>query len=691
MAIMDKTRNILEGFMEGSFKWALSRRTTFDEEFEEMGRSPTGRRKWLPELSQMANVIVGRCSRILDVSMDELQHNFDLEASDPIKSSSNYARNFLEYCCFRALALMTRVIRHPADPKFRRLTFDMMLAWEAPSAEIPSSSRLLPVDKDSTVGLDAFLRIAPATPIVADVITCSNIFDVLANPTSGRLSFAVYEKYLGGLDKAVRKMKSQTESSLLSAIRSERGEKILEVDGTLTSQPVLEHIGISTWPGRLTLTDHVLYFEALKVVTYDKAKTYDLADDLKQVVKPELTGPWGSRLFDKAVMYRSVSVLEPVIMEFPELTGHSRRDYWLAIIREILYAHRFIRTFKIDGVDKEETLSKAMLGILRLQAIQEIFSSLPIRYDSLLMFNLSDQLPRGDLILEALADMIVSKSLDRASGSKSVSGMYSISALAILSNLGVVSQVARDDKLLVGDIVVGEMTDLEKIVRQSRYNHKMVEEARATVDGVKVDGLDTNLAVMKELLYPVTEIGNKLMILAYWDDPLKSLLFTSIFSYIICRGWLAYVIVGLLFFMAVFMLLTRFYNKGRATDEVKVQAPPPMNAMEQLLAVQNAISQVEEFVQDVNIVLLKLRALLLAIPSQATDTVIVILILAGISLVFIPIKLLILMVFLEMFTRYSPLRRVSTERWTRRLREWWIGIPAAPVVLERDKEKKKKR
>lgn len=685
MAIMDKTRNILEVFMEGSFKWALSRRTTFDEEFEEMGRSPTGRRKWLPELSQMANVIVGRCSRILDVSMDDLQHNFNLEASDSIKSPSNYARNFLEYCCFRALALMTRVIRHPADPKFRRLTFDMMLAWEAPSAEIPSS-KSLPVDKDSTVGVDAFLRIAPATPIVADVITCSNIFDVLANPTSGRLSFAVYEKYLGGLDKAVRKMKSQTESSLLSAVRSERGEKILEVDGTLTSQPVLEHLGISTWPGRLTLTDHALYFEALKVVTYDKAKKYDLADDLKQVVKPELTGPWGSRLFDKAVMYRSVSLSEPVILEFPELTGHSRRDYWLAIIREILYAHRFIRKFKIEGVDKEESLSKAILGILRLQAIQEIFSSLPVRYESLLMFNLSDQLPRGDLILEALADMIALKSLDRTSGSKSVSGMYSISALTILSNLGVVSQVARDDKLLVGDIVVGQMTDLEKVVRQSRYNYKIAEEAQATIDGVKVDGLDTNLAVMKELLYPATEIVNKVIILAYWEDPLKSLLFTSIFSYIICRGWLAYVIVGLLLFMAVFMLLTRFYNQGRPTDEVKVQAPPPMNAMEQLLAVQNAISQVEELVQDGNIVLLKLRALLLAIPSQATDRVIMILILAALSFVFFPTKLLILMVFLEIFTRYSPLRRVSTERWTRRLREWWFGIPAAPVALERERK-----
>ena len=46
-------------------------------------------------------------------------------------------------------------------------------------------------------------------------------------------------------------MKGQSESSLLSAVRSSRGEKILEVDGTVTTQPVLEHVGISAWPGKL--------------------------------------------------------------------------------------------------------------------------------------------------------------------------------------------------------------------------------------------------------------------------------------------------------------------------------------------------------------------------------------------------------------------------------------------------------
>ena len=60
--------------------------------------------------------------------------------------------------------------------------------------------------------------------------------------------------------------------------------------------------------GRLILTDHALYFEALRVVTYDKPKVYELAEDLKQVVKPELTGPWGSRLFVKAVMYKSTTL-----------------------------------------------------------------------------------------------------------------------------------------------------------------------------------------------------------------------------------------------------------------------------------------------------------------------------------------------------------------------------------------------
>ncbi|KAL8511712.1 hypothetical protein ACS0TY_018223 [Phlomoides rotata] len=65
---------------------------------------------------------------------------------------------------------------------------------------------------------------------------------------------------------------------------------------------------MAAWPGRLTLTNYALYFEP-GVGLYDKAVRYDLATEMKQVIKLELTGPLGTRLFDKAVMYKSTSML----------------------------------------------------------------------------------------------------------------------------------------------------------------------------------------------------------------------------------------------------------------------------------------------------------------------------------------------------------------------------------------------
>ncbi|KAK4567694.1 hypothetical protein RGQ29_003453 [Quercus rubra] len=560
--------------------------------------------------------------------------------------------------------------------------------WAVVEAEMDN------VDEDIAVGVEAFSRIASAVPIIANVIISENLFKVLTKSTGGRLQFSVYDKYLSGLDRAIRKMKTQSDSSLLSAVRSSRGEKILEVDGTVTTQPVLEHVGISTWPGRLVLTDHALHFEALRVVSYDKAKRYDLAGDLKQVVKPEMTGPWGTRLFDKAVSYKSISLSEPVVIEFPELKGHSRRDYWLAIIREILYVHIFINKYQIKGIERDEVLSKAVLGILRVQAIQDVSSAIPLQCESLLMFNLCDQLPGGDLILETLANMSTFREMDRTNNSKGGGGMYSISALDMVSNLGFVfgtsSNNSNEAGLVVGEIAVGEMTSLERAVKESKNNYEKVVLAQATVDGVKVDGIDTNLAVMKELLFPMRELGNCVLSLVYWDDPVKSFVFCLVFSYIICRGWLGYTFALMLIFIAVFMVLTRFCGQG-PVDDVKVIAPPVLNTMEQLLAVQNAISQTEGYIQDGNIVLLKIRALLLCIFPQASNKFAVALLVTALILAFLPSKFIVLIVFLETFTRYSPPRKAITERWMRRLREWWFSIPAAPVALEREKEEKKRK
>ncbi|KAG7582421.1 hypothetical protein ISN44_As08g020200 [Arabidopsis suecica] len=568
----------------------------------------------------------------------------------------------------------------------------MMVVWEVPAV---ASQALLSVEEDATVSLEAFSRIAPAVPIIADVIICENLFKMLTSSTGGRLQFSVYDKYLYGLERAIKKMRTQSESSLLSGVRSKR-EKILEIDGTVTTQPVLEHIGISTWPGRLILTDHSLYFEALKVVSYDTPKRYDLSEDLKQIIKPELTGPWGTRLFDKAVSYKSISLSEPVVMEFPELKGHTRRDYWLTIIQEVLYVHRYINKYKITGLARDEALSKAVLGVIRVQALQELSLTNAMRYENLLPFNLCDQLPGGDLILETLAEMSTSRELHRSNKSKDTGTLHS-SASDMVSQLGSVfggsSPRSRRDtnNLVVGEVVVGDVNPLERAVKESRKNYEKVVLAQETINGVKMEGIDTNIAVMKELMLPIMETGNWILSVLYWDDPMKSSVFCLVSTFIIWRGWLVYVFALASLFSAIFMVLTRCFSREKLMIELKVTAPPPMNTMEQLLAVQNGISELEQNIQDANIILLKFRALLFSLFPQASQKFAIAIVVAATMMAFVPGRYLLSVVFVELFTRYSPPRRASTERLIRRLREWWFSIPAAPVVLEHDKNNKKKK
>ncbi|XP_058089466.1 uncharacterized protein LOC131236357 [Magnolia sinica] len=60
---------------------------------------------------------------------------------------------------------------------------------------------LYQIDAESTVGGEAFSRIAPTIPTIVDVVTSTHLFDVLTDSTGGRLSFSVCEKYLAGLER----------------------------------------------------------------------------------------------------------------------------------------------------------------------------------------------------------------------------------------------------------------------------------------------------------------------------------------------------------------------------------------------------------------------------------------------------------------------------------------------------------
>ena len=202
------------------------------------------------------------------------------------------------------------------------------------------------------------------------------------------------------------------------------------------------------------------------------------------------------------ILYRT----EPVYLEFPEFKGSSRRDYWLDICLEILRAHKFIRKNNLNETQKSEVLARAVFGIFRIRAIREAFHVFSSHYRTVLTFNLAESLPGGDSILETLLSRLLMINIDGiqrdASGSppaKQQRQSFPIFLLA-LSQLGFTLQkeiAYEGDAVLVGDIWAGETNPLEIVVRQSISDSGRAEAAQATVDQVKVEGIDTNLAVMK--------------------------------------------------------------------------------------------------------------------------------------------------------------------------------------------------
>ncbi|TXG57438.1 hypothetical protein EZV62_018751 [Acer yangbiense] len=366
-------KGVLENFMlsqQQSLKSLFQRKK---KSLSNEDDSPSYSPRPIPQLSHLANSVVSRCSKILKVPSEELQHRFDIELPESVKQLFTYARNFVEFCSYQALHVATRCPDYLSDSEFRLLTYDMMLAWESPSVEIESDQNESPSygTEEDEDGLSLF--------------------------------------HFSSTNMAVQS---------ISNLHLDEGEITVAVDGAVPTQPVLQHIGMSAWPGRLSLTNIALYFEPLGVGVYEKAVRYDLATDMKQLIP------------------------EPVYFEFPEFKGNSRRDYWLDICLEILRAHSRLALLNVGG---------------------------------------------------AQHDMV---------GSPPAKQKQKLSPVAILTlnQLGFILQTETNldgETIAVGDICVGETNPLEIAVKQSISDTGRAEAAQATVDQVKVEGIDTNAAVMK--------------------------------------------------------------------------------------------------------------------------------------------------------------------------------------------------
>lgn len=254
---------------QDTFKSLFQRKKSLSNDEDSQVISP----RPIPQLSALANSVVFRCSKILKVPAEELQHRFDIELPESVKQLFTYARNFLEFCSYQALYKVSRSPDYLSDPDFRRLTYEMMLAWEAPCVECErgtketssnneeveddedgslfyssSISMAVQVDDKKTVGREAFERIAPVCAVVADIITVHNLFDALTSSSGPRLHFIIYDKYLRSLDKVIKAAKNTLGPSLTNLPLSDV-EIIIDIEGAVPTQPVLQHVGISAWPG----------------------------------------------------------------------------------------------------------------------------------------------------------------------------------------------------------------------------------------------------------------------------------------------------------------------------------------------------------------------------------------------------------------------------------------------------------
>ncbi|KAG6437429.1 hypothetical protein SASPL_102346 [Salvia splendens] len=654
-------------------------------------------------LSTIANHVIGRCAQKLDTSVDNLVEEFERGWKPQM---DGYSKKLVEFCCSKALALMCgcgTIDETISDGSFSRLTFDMMLAWEMPSSsdeeshsgcvakereerKVPSVinqlqddvslfyTDLMPllVDREPSAGEDAFVWLGKHVPLVVDVVNGRFTYETLTAATANRLHFPAYDIFLKEIQRCIKHLQKQDTPT---GVELADYEFILHVEGTASSDRVVRHIGGTSWPGRLTLTNYALYFEASGIVSYEDAVKLDLSKDLQQSVKPTATGPWGAPLFDKAIVYESSELKEGVVLEFPEMTSSTRRDHWLALVEEIMLLHQFLLKFKVNSEEQAwELHARTILGITRLHAAREMLRISPPEPKSFLIFSLLDELPKGDYILQELSDSL-----------KATTGGNPCSASSILMNLNVArscipclepNQITSDS----GMVQPENLSLLENAINQSREEAKEVDVAKASAEVLKEEGISESSMVLLGLLTPFRSLITRGQQVLQWERPLitATLVFTSLI--LIYKEWVGPAISALLLWMVSKMIQVRRRGLPQKNNKIVIYAGSDQTTMESIVTAQQGLRTVHETMKQINITMLKIWSILTSEAPKHTNTVMVATSCCAVILAVIPLKYILMAGVVYSAVMTSKIgRSVQNDQSNRRMREWWDSIPIIPV------------
>ncbi|XP_050937405.1 uncharacterized protein LOC103487477 isoform X2 [Cucumis melo] len=634
-------------------------------------------------LSSAAVVSIEQFSRMNGLTGQKMQRIFKALVHESVY---NDARSLVEYCCFRFLSRDSSNIH-------------------------PSLSKML-------VREEAFTRIAPAISGVADRSTVHNLFKALAGDKES-ISLSLWLKYV---DELIR----VHEGRKLYRVRDNTqffGENILCI-GSSKKRPVLKWENNIAWPGKLTLTDKAVYFEAVGIFGQKDIMRLDLTKDGVQVDKAKV-GPFGSILFDSAVSVSSSSEMKTWVLEFVDLGGEMRRDVWYAFISEVVASHQFIREYGPEDDDescfhvygahkgKERAMANATNGIARLQALQFMRKLLddPIK---LVMFSFLQNAPYGDVVCQTLAVNIwggplmtnflleenQAVQIARSSDEVYEGGhhIFDIDGSVYLRNWmrspswNTSTSISfwknpsmKEGVILSKNLVVAGMSLVERAAETCNQRYHVAEKTQATIDSAMIKGIPSNIDLFKELLLPVTMIAKTFEKLRRWEQPHLSISFLAVSYTIIFRNLLSFVFPTTLLMVAAGMLTLKGLKEqgrlGRSFGKVTIRDQPPSNTIQKIMAVKDAMRDVENFLQNLNVSLLKIRTIVLAGQTQITTEVALVLLASAIILLIVPFNYVLSVLIFDLFTRELQFRQETVKRFMKFLRERWDSVPASPVVV----------
>ncbi|XP_055816245.1 uncharacterized protein LOC129885829 isoform X4 [Solanum dulcamara] len=721
---LSKTQNFWNDVTSPLVKTVNDKRTSFHDDTQDTeevfmaeqtvdSQTPDG------ELSVAAILSIEQFSRMNGLTGQKMQKIFKALGPESLHSD---ARSLVEYCCFRFLSKDTSIL-HPClkEPAFQRLIFVTMLAWEQPYRN-RGDSRVKFAQKHSLqrrlVGEEAFVRIAPAVSGIADWTTAHNLFKALAGNDRG-ISFTSWSTYICELLKVHEGRKSYQFQDL-SQLHDER---ILCI-ASGGKHPVLRWENNMAWPGKLILTDRALYFEAIGLMGKRNTSRLDLTGEGSRIKRTRV-GPLGFDFLDSAVSVTSGPQLDTWVLEFVDFGGEMRRDVWCACISEVIALYKFIREFGPEEGDqsvynvygsqkgKARAISYATNAVKRLQALQYSRKLLE-EPTKLVQFSYLQNAPYGDVVLQTLAvncwgGPLIAKVTDQEYQSRESPGstndatesssyVFDIDGSVYLQKWMKSPSWASSASLAFWknprskrgivfskNLVVADMNLMEKAALICRDKYQVVEKTQATIDAAMIEGIPSNIDLFKELVFPLTIMVKNFEKLRHWEDPLLTASSLALAYTIIFRNMLSYILPAMLMGLAAGMLLLKGLKEqgrlGRYFGKVTIRDQPPSNTLQKIIAVKEALREVEKYLQSLNVSLLKIRAIILAGQPQITMEVALALLVGATILLIVPFKYIAAFLISDAFTRELAFRREMVLRFMTFLKERWETVPATPVVV----------